>query len=91
MVLDFVSANFLSRFFSYFMPNRAFFDNLGTILLYAVVGTLFNIFAVGFSLFAMMQVCITKAKGGPTAAHWWESAKAYDISVAPLFCVCCVL
>ena len=42
--------------FSYFMPNRAFFDNLGTILLYAVVGTLFNIFAVGFALFGMMKV-----------------------------------
>ena len=42
--------------FSYFMPSRAFFDNLGTILLYAVIGTLFNIFAVGFALFGMMKV-----------------------------------
>jgi len=40
----------------YFMPNRAFFDNLGTILLYAVIGTLFNIFAVGFGLFGMMKL-----------------------------------
>ena len=38
------------------MPSRAFFDNLGTILLYAVIGTLFNIFAVGFALFGMMKV-----------------------------------
>lgn len=31
----------------YFMPNRLFFENLGTILLMAVIGTIFNIFAIG--------------------------------------------
>lgn len=31
----------------YFMPNRLFFDNLGTILLMAVVGTIFNIATIG--------------------------------------------
>lgn len=31
----------------YFMPNRMFFDNLGTILLMAVVGTIFNIATIG--------------------------------------------
>lgn len=31
----------------YFMPNRLFFDHLGTILLMAVVGTIFNIAAIG--------------------------------------------
>lgn len=31
----------------YFMPNRLFFDHLGTILLMAVVGTVFNIFTIG--------------------------------------------
>uniref|UniRef100_A0A1B0G512 Cation/H+ exchanger transmembrane domain-containing protein n=1 Tax=Glossina morsitans morsitans TaxID=37546 RepID=A0A1B0G512_GLOMM len=31
----------------YFMPNRLFFDNLGTILLMAVVGTIFNISTIG--------------------------------------------
>ncbi|KAK2706309.1 hypothetical protein QYM36_016370 [Artemia franciscana] len=30
----------------YYMPNRLFFDHLGTILLYAVVGTIFNAFAL---------------------------------------------
>ncbi|XP_071958686.1 probable Na(+)/H(+) antiporter nhx-9 [Antedon mediterranea] len=39
----------------YFMPARSFFDNLGTILLYAVVGTLFNAMMVGFSLFGIAQ------------------------------------
>ncbi|XP_067624028.1 uncharacterized protein Nhe2 isoform X26 [Eurosta solidaginis] len=34
----------------YFMPNRLFFDNLGTILLMAVVGTVFNTATIGFSL-----------------------------------------
>ncbi|XP_032294748.1 uncharacterized protein Nhe2 isoform X16 [Drosophila virilis] len=36
----------------YFMPNRMFFDNLGTILLMAVVGTIFNVATIGGSLYA---------------------------------------
>lgn len=31
----------------YFMPNRLFFDHLGTILLFAVVGTIFNTVTIG--------------------------------------------
>jgi sodium/hydrogen exchanger-like protein 3 len=31
----------------YFMPNRLFFDNFGTILLFAVVGTIFNAICIG--------------------------------------------
>lgn len=31
----------------YFMPNRLFFDNIGTILLMAVVGTIFNVATIG--------------------------------------------
>lgn len=34
----------------YFMPNRLFFDNIGTILLMAVVGTIFNIATIGKNL-----------------------------------------
>lgn len=37
----------------YFMPNRSFFDNLGTILLFAVVGTIFNTLTIGTSLWAV--------------------------------------
>lgn len=37
----------------YFMPARLFFDNLGAILLYAVVGTLWNAFCTGFCLYGM--------------------------------------
>lgn len=33
----------------YFMPNRLFFDHIGTILLMAVVGTIFNIATIGTS------------------------------------------
>ncbi|XP_058819487.1 sodium/hydrogen exchanger 3 isoform X12 [Topomyia yanbarensis] len=36
----------------YFMPNRMFFDNMGTILLMAVIGTIFNIATIGVSLWA---------------------------------------
>ncbi|KAK3730032.1 hypothetical protein QZH41_009540, partial [Actinostola sp. cb2023] len=37
----------------YFLQDRAFFDNIGTILLYAVVGTLFNAFTIGLSLYGI--------------------------------------
>ena len=37
----------------YFMPNRLFFDQLGTILLMAVVGTIFNMFTIGGFLYAV--------------------------------------
>jgi len=33
------------------MPKKAFFNNIGTILTYAVIGTLFNAFAIGFTLY----------------------------------------
>ena len=35
----------------YFMPNRLFFDHLGTILLMAVVGTIFNAMCIGAALY----------------------------------------
>ncbi|CAD6198737.1 unnamed protein product [Caenorhabditis auriculariae] len=34
----------------YFMPNRAFFENFDSIMSFAVVGTVFNTFAIGGSL-----------------------------------------
>jgi sodium/hydrogen exchanger-like protein 3 len=35
----------------YFMPNRLFFDNIGTILLMAVIGTIYNVATIGTSLY----------------------------------------
>ncbi|GAB6029693.1 Sodium hydrogen exchanger [Chamberlinius hualienensis] len=37
----------------YFMPNRSFFDNIGTILLFAVIGTIFNTATIAVSLWAV--------------------------------------
>ncbi|XP_065123778.1 sodium/hydrogen exchanger 5 [Paramisgurnus dabryanus] len=37
----------------YFMPARLLFDNLGAILMYAVVGTLWNAFCTGFCLYGI--------------------------------------
>ncbi|XP_029300230.1 sodium/hydrogen exchanger 2-like [Cottoperca gobio] len=39
----------------YFMPTRPFFENGGTVLWYAVVGTLWNSIGIGLSLFAICQ------------------------------------
>merc|ERR1719210_367997 len=39
----------------YFMPNRLFFDQLGTILLMAVVGTIFNMFTIGIALWGISK------------------------------------
>ncbi|XP_040888735.1 sodium/hydrogen exchanger 2-like [Toxotes jaculatrix] len=39
----------------YFMPTRPFFENIGTVLWYAVVGTLWNSIGIGLSLFAICQ------------------------------------
>lgn len=41
----------------YFMTSEIFYMNIGTILLYAVFGTIFNTFAVGVSMFGVSHVC----------------------------------
>uniref|UniRef100_A0A0N5BTJ9 Sodium/hydrogen exchanger n=1 Tax=Strongyloides papillosus TaxID=174720 RepID=A0A0N5BTJ9_STREA len=37
----------------YFMPNRALFENVDSVLLFAVIGTIFNTLCIGFSLYAI--------------------------------------
>ena len=56
----------------YFMPNRAFFDNIGTILLFAVIGTLFNTLLIGLSIYGF-------SKGG--------GINAIDIDLKLLHCL----
>ncbi|KAA0716002.1 Sodium/hydrogen exchanger 2 [Triplophysa tibetana] len=40
----------------YFMPTRPFFENFGTVLWFAVVGTLWNSIGIGISLFGICQI-----------------------------------
>uniref|UniRef100_A0A6I8RSE6 Sodium/hydrogen exchanger n=1 Tax=Xenopus tropicalis TaxID=8364 RepID=A0A6I8RSE6_XENTR len=40
----------------YFMPSRPFFENIGPILWYAIVGTLWNVLGIGISLYGICQV-----------------------------------
>ncbi|XP_047240346.1 Na(+)/H(+) exchanger beta-like [Girardinichthys multiradiatus] len=40
----------------YFLPIRAFTENMGTILVFAVVGTLWNAFFIGGMMFAVCQI-----------------------------------
>ncbi|KIH62583.1 sodium/hydrogen exchanger 3 [Ancylostoma duodenale] len=40
----------------YFLPNNAFFLNIGTILLYAVVGTIFNIITIAGIIYAFLPL-----------------------------------
>lgn len=40
----------------YFLPIRQFMENLGTILMFAVVGTLWNAFFIGGLLYAVCQI-----------------------------------
>ncbi|GCB60682.1 hypothetical protein scyTo_0009218, partial [Scyliorhinus torazame] len=42
----------------YFMPNRHFFGNLGTILMYAVIGTIWNAATTGLSLYGVSKTKI---------------------------------
>ncbi|XP_042204792.1 probable Na(+)/H(+) antiporter nhx-3 isoform X2 [Homarus americanus] len=37
----------------YFMPNRLFFDHLGTILVFAVIGTIWNALTIGITMYAI--------------------------------------
>ncbi|XP_056281044.1 sodium/hydrogen exchanger 2 isoform X2 [Pseudoliparis swirei] len=41
---------------AYFMPTRPLFENIGTVLWFAVVGTLWNSIGIGMSLFAICQI-----------------------------------
>jgi len=39
----------------YFMPKEPFFANIGTILTYAIIGTVFNAMAIGASLYGVYR------------------------------------
>lgn len=60
----------------YFMPSRLFFDNIGAILTYAVVGTLWNSFTTGTALWGLHQAGLMGGCwGSPCHLKGWEDAK----------------
>lgn len=52
----------------YFLPIRPFMENLGTILMFAVVGTLWNAFFIGGLLYAVCQI----QPDNPSSLHQLE-------------------
>ena len=54
----------------YFMPNRLFFGNLGTILLYAVIGTVWNAATTGLSLYGVFLSGLMGEWAPPPAQGW---------------------
>lgn len=52
----------------YFLPIRPFMENLGTILIFAVVGTLWNAFFIGGLLYAVCQI----QPANPSVLHQLE-------------------
>ncbi|XP_077338796.1 sodium/hydrogen exchanger 4 [Lithobates pipiens] len=40
----------------YFLPTRPFFENIGSIICWSVIGTLINAFGIGLSLYAICQI-----------------------------------
>ncbi|NXN32114.1 SL9A5 protein, partial [Nycticryphes semicollaris] len=48
----------------YFMPSRLFFDNIGAILTYAVVGTLWNSFTTGTALWGLQRAGLMGVEAG---------------------------
>ncbi|KAM6923997.1 sodium/hydrogen exchanger 2-like [Xenentodon cancila] len=52
----------------YFLPGRLFFENLGTILWYAVLGTFWNVLGIGLSLYGVCLVA-PSSLGGVSLLH----------------------
>ena len=46
----------------YFMPKEPFFANLGTILTFAIFGTIFNTVTIGLSLYGVYQANLMPGK-----------------------------
>lgn len=57
----------------YFMPNRLFFGNLGTILLYAVIGTVWNAATTGLSLYGVFLSGLMGEQAPPSTRRTLQS------------------
>ncbi|XP_073494157.1 sodium/hydrogen exchanger 2-like [Phyllobates terribilis] len=55
----------------YFLPIRPFFENLGPILWYAVLGTLWNVLGTGLSLYGICQVEAFELKNVSLLHNLW--------------------
>ena len=67
----------------YFMPKDPFFDNLGTILTYAIFGTFFNAMAIGGSIYCVVTYGLVPGfdeeirKGEETHLYFSKKSSAF--------------
>lgn len=72
----------------YFMPNRLFFGNLGTILLYAVIGTVWNAATTGLSLYGVFLSGLMGEWARPPPGGWGAPGGSQGSSgQAPSSCI----
>jgi len=67
----------------YFMPTRPFFENIGTVLWYAVVGTLWNSIGIGMSLFAICQFEVFGVQDINLQVSSGERSKVIGVDLGP--------
>ncbi|KAL1428904.1 hypothetical protein MTO96_016656 [Rhipicephalus appendiculatus] len=73
----------------YYMPNRSFFDNLGSIMTYAVLGTVWNALTIGLCLWAWPCWPSSRRSTSTTSSTSSSSARACSMTPSQWCCTAC--